>query len=77
MNTFSTKAGVVTLSKPYSTLMCDQQQIEVKYTPNNYYQGWGICKSFNAIECSDFGQADAEVFALNAESKLRIKGEAA
>lgn len=35
MNTFSTKAGVVTLSKPYSTLMCDQQQIEVKYTPNN------------------------------------------
>ena len=34
MNTFSTKAGVVTLSKPYFTLMCDQQQIEVKYTPN-------------------------------------------
>ena len=33
MNTFSTKAGVVTLSKPYFTLMCDQQQIEVKYTP--------------------------------------------
>ncbi|GGN23075.1 hypothetical protein GCM10007984_23590 [Shewanella putrefaciens] len=74
MNTFSTTAGVVTLSKPYFTLMCDQQQIEVKYTPN-HCQGWGICKVFNAIECSDFSQADAELFALNAESKLKLTGE--
>ncbi|MGK0271990.1 MAG: hypothetical protein ACI88H_002656 [Cocleimonas sp.] len=71
--TFSTKRGVVTLSEPFFTLIHDQQQVEATYKPNNY-NGWGMCKTFNAIEVIDFNQADAELFASTADSKLRIQG---
>jgi hypothetical protein len=74
--TFSTKQGVVTISDPFFTLMADQPQVEVTYKPNNY-SGWGMCKTYNAIEVSDFTQADAELFASTADSKLRIQGQAA
>ncbi|WP_351123460.1 hypothetical protein [Shewanella sp. T24-MNA-CIBAN-0130] len=74
--TFSTKQGVVTLSTPFFTLMHDQQQIEVTYKPDNY-NGWGMCKTCNAIEVTDFTQADAELFAITADSKLRLQGYAA
>ncbi|MBB1438598.1 hypothetical protein H5202_07820 [Shewanella sp. SG41-4] len=74
--TFSTKQGVVTISDPFFTLMADQPQVEVTYKPNNYC-GWGMCKTYNAIEVSDFTQADAELFASTADSKLRIQGKAA
>jgi hypothetical protein len=36
-----------------------------------------MCKTFNAIEVSNFTQADAELFATTADSKLRIQGQAA
>ncbi|MCT7942423.1 hypothetical protein [Shewanella holmiensis] len=75
-NTFSTRQGVVTISEPFFTLMHDHQQIEVTYKPNNY-NGWGMCKTFNAIEVNNFSQADAELFASTADSKLRIQGQAA
>ena len=74
--TFSTKQGVVMLSDPFFTLMAEQPQVEVTYKPNNY-SGWGMCKTFNAIEVSNFTQADAELFATTADSKLRLKGYAA
>jgi hypothetical protein len=74
--TFSTRQGVVTLSDPFFTLMADQPQVEVTYKPNNY-SGWGMCKTFNSIEVIDFNQADAELFASTADSKLRIQGQAA
>jgi hypothetical protein len=74
--TFSTKQGVVTLSDPFFTLMHDHQQIEVTYKPNNH-NGWGVCKTFDAIAVTDFKQADAELFASTADSKLRIQGQAA
>lgn len=73
---FTIHFGVVTISEPFSSIYHDQKQVEVKYTPHNYH-GWGISKSFNAIECQNFTYYDAERFALNAESKLRINGEAA
>jgi hypothetical protein len=76
IKTFSTKQGVVTLSGPFFTLIHDQQQVEATYKPNNYH-GWGMCKTFNAIEVSDFSQTDAELFASTADSKLRIQGQAA
>jgi len=76
VKTFSTKQGVVTLSAPFFTLMHDQKQVEVTYKPNNY-SGWGMCKTCNAIEVSDFTQADAELFACTADSKLRLQGYAA
>ncbi|ABE56554.1 hypothetical protein Sden_3278 [Shewanella denitrificans OS217] len=72
MNTFSTRNGVVTLSMPFTTIMYDYPQIELTYKPNNY-SGWGVCKIFNALECEPFEQADAELFAETAESKLRIR----
>jgi hypothetical protein len=56
--------------------MHDHEQIEVTYKPNNY-NGWGVCKTLNAIEVSDFTQADAELFASTADSKLRLQGYAA
>ena len=74
--TFSTKQGVVTISDPFFTLMAEQPQIEVTYKPNNY-SGWGMCKTYNSIEVSDFTQADAELFATTADSKLRLQGHAA
>jgi len=74
--TFSTKQGVVTLSDQYFTLMHEQQQVEATYKPNNY-NGWGMCKTFNASEVSNFTQADAELFATTADSKLRLQGYAA
>ncbi|MGI2146795.1 hypothetical protein [Shewanella frigidimarina] len=74
--TFSTKQGVVTISVPFFTLMHEQQQVEATYKPNNY-NGWGMCKTFNAIEVSNFTQADAELFATTADSKLRLQGYAA
>ena len=74
--TFSTKQGVVTISDPFFTLMAEQPQIEVTYKPNNY-SGWGMCKTYNSIEVSDFTQADAELFATTADSKLRLQGYAA
>jgi hypothetical protein len=74
--TFSTKQGVVTLSDPFFTLMADQPQVEVTYKPNNY-SGWGMCKTYNAIEVSDFTQTCAELFACTADSKLRLPGYAA
>lgn len=74
--TFITKQGVVTLSAPFFTLMHDHEQIEVTYKPNNY-NGWGMCKTFNAIEVNNFTQADAELFASTADSKLRLQGYAA
>ncbi|WP_434939185.1 hypothetical protein ACRWQN_17725 [Shewanella sp. HL-SH8] len=74
--TFSTQQGVVTLSEPFFTLMHDHEQIEVTYKPNNY-NGWGMCKTFNAIEVNNFTQADAELFASTADSKLRLQGYAA
>jgi hypothetical protein len=70
---FSTLQGVVTLSTPFFTLMHEQQQVEATYKPNNY-SGWGMCKTFNAIEVTNFSQADAELFASTADSKLRIQG---
>jgi hypothetical protein len=76
MNKFSTRQGIVTISEPFFTLLHDQQQVEIKYTPNNY-NGWGMCKNYNSIEVDNFSQADAELFASTADSKLRIKGEAA
>jgi hypothetical protein len=74
--TFSTKQGVVTISDPFFTLMAEQPQIEVTYKPNNY-SGWGMCKTYNSIEVSDFTQADAELFATTADSKLRLQRHAA
>jgi hypothetical protein len=74
--TFGTKQGVVTLSTPFFTLMHEQQQVEATYKPNNY-SGWGMCKTYNAIEVTEFTQADAELFASTADSKLRIQGQAA
>jgi len=71
--TFSTKQGVVTISVPFFTLMHEQQQVEATYKPNNY-NGWGMCKMFNAIDVTDFTQSDAELFASTAGSKLRIQG---
>jgi hypothetical protein len=56
--------------------MHEQPQIEVTYKPNNY-NGWGVCKTFDAIAVTDFKQADAELFASTADSKLRIQGQAA
>lgn len=76
MRTFTTQQGIVTISVPFSSIYHTQKQVEVKYTPHNYH-GWGISKLFNAIECSEFGPSDAELFAINAESKLRLNGEAA
>lgn len=76
MNTFSTRYGVVTLSKPFFTIMHEQPQMEATYKPNNY-NGWGVCKTFDAIAVTDFKQADAELFASTADSKLRIQGPAA
>jgi hypothetical protein len=76
MNTFSTRYGVVTLSEAFFTVMHEQPQIEVTYKPNNY-NGWGVCKTFDAIAVTDFNQADAELFASTADSKLRIQGQAA
>jgi hypothetical protein len=76
IKTFSTKQGVVTLSEPFFTLIHDQQQVEATYKPNNY-SGWGMCKTYNAIEVTEFTQADAELFASTADSKLRIQGQAA
>jgi hypothetical protein len=73
---FSTKQGVVTLSTPFFTLMHEQQQVEATYKPNNY-NGWGMCKTYNSIEVSNFIQADAELFATTADSKLRLQGYAA
>ena len=73
---FSTKQGVVTLSTPFFTLMHEQQQVEATYKPKNY-NGWGMCKTFNASEVSNFTQADAELFATTADSKLRLQGYAA
>jgi hypothetical protein len=72
---FSTLRGVVTLSTPFFTLMHEQQQVEATYKPNNY-SGWGMCKTYNAIEVTEFTQADAELFACTADSKLRIQGRA-
>ncbi|WP_351122697.1 hypothetical protein [Shewanella sp. T24-MNA-CIBAN-0130] len=71
--TFSVKQGVVTLSASFFTIMHDQKQVEVTYKPDNY-SDWGICKTCNAIEVSDFTQADAELFAITADSKLRLQG---
>lgn len=76
MNKFSTQQGFVTISQPFFTLIHDQRQVTVTYTPNNF-SGWGICKDYNANEIVDFTQADAELFASNADSKLRLPGYAA
>jgi hypothetical protein len=73
---FSTQQGVVTLSTPFFTLMHEQEQARVTYTPNNH-NGWGICKDYNSIALDDFTQADAELFASTADSKLRLPGYAA
>lgn len=74
MNHFKTQQGTVSLSLPYNPITHDHPQIEVTYKPDNY-NGWGMCKTFNALEVSEFTQADAELFALNADSKLRVKGQ--
>ena len=50
------------------------KQIEIKYTPNNY-NGWGICRCYDANNVRNFSQSDANAFALHAESKLRTQGE--
>ncbi|MCU8013662.1 hypothetical protein [Shewanella sp. SM74] len=41
------------------------------FTPSDS-QGWGVTKTFTCAELSDFTQQDAEVFALNAEQRLRV-----
>jgi hypothetical protein len=76
MNKFSTRQGIVTISEPFFTLMHDHQQVRLTYTSNNH-NGWGICKDCNSIEVADFSQADAELFASTADSKLRVQGLAA
>nr|WP_320125709.1 hypothetical protein [uncultured Shewanella sp.] len=74
MRAFTTTSGVVTVYAPFWSIHFDQQQVEVTYKPNNYH-GWGIVRTCNAVDCQDFNQADADKFALNAESKLRINGD--
>ncbi|MGE6647978.1 hypothetical protein ACQKE0_01715 [Shewanella colwelliana] len=73
MNTFTTRQGTVSISAPFWSMGNEHKQVELTYRPDNYH-GWGVSKAYNANRCSDFSQADAELFALNAESKLRING---
>ncbi|MCJ8305107.1 hypothetical protein [Shewanella sp.] len=75
MNTLKTRHGVVMVSLPFSSIHHDQKQIELKYTPNNY-NGWGICRYYDAGDVRHFTQPDAEAFAQDAETKLRTQGAA-
>jgi hypothetical protein len=50
-----------------------QQQVDATYKPNNY-NGWGMCKNFNAIEVSYFRQADAELFSITKTTHTRTSG---
>ncbi|WP_229380923.1 hypothetical protein [Shewanella psychropiezotolerans] len=70
MSKFRTQQGTVVLSAPFASIDHDNKQIEIKYTPNNYY-GWRICRNYDAGDVSHFTQPDAEAFALLTESKLR------
>lgn len=74
MSQFITKQGTVSLSLPYHPLTHEKPQIEVTYKPDNYH-GWGICKTYDQPDVAEFCQADAELFAITADSKLRIKGQ--
>jgi hypothetical protein len=76
MSTFTTRTGQVTLSAPFSSIYHEQKQVEVKYTHNNL-GGWGISRCYDANKVANFTQKDAELFAVNAESKLIFNGEAA
>ncbi|HCD15487.1 hypothetical protein [Shewanella sp.] len=70
MTTFTTKNGTVVL-KHVTKGAFHTEHVELAYTPSDS-QGWGVIKKFSCAELSDFTQQDAEVFALNAEQKLRV-----
>lgn len=73
MKIFTTGQGEVTLSEQFSSIYHKQKQVEVKYTPYNH-NGWGVSRNYDADTTTNFSQHDAEAFARNADSKLRING---
>ncbi|PKH56550.1 hypothetical protein CXF83_15145 [Shewanella sp. Choline-02u-19] len=75
MSKFITQQGTVVLSAPFASIDHDNKQIEIKYVPINY-NGWGICRNYDADDLRHFTQPDAEAFAHNAETKLRMQGAA-
>lgn len=70
MTTFTTKHGTVVL-KHVPQSVFHPEHIELAFTPSDS-QGWGVTKTFSCAELSDFTQQDAEMFALNAEQRLRV-----
>lgn len=75
MNTFTTRNGVVTVSAPFFSIEHAKKQVEVKFTHNDL-DGWGVSRNYSADKIEPFTQRDAEVFAVNAESKLIFNGHA-